>query len=208
MFYVKFLHVGAKGRGIEAMLAKIYARGIIRGRGFGDGVSCVIIPHAMILQFAYLWIYMRKSRSPAFMFLIILFSAVIIQSCCPAKKSHSGKKTAGAENIIQEDSAIQTTPETSLPSDGSLSPGFFVCEAKILALDSLDMTVIIGTMLLQGGSLFYPVGTGDTLMLRLNPGDKSFIKGTMLKELVVEERLKLNSEKPEFIIRNIFSEKD
>ncbi len=129
--------------------------------------------------------------------LILIFSATLIfealllfSSCSP--------KTMSASNDEQNKEP---------PSSVSLSPSSFLCEAKVIGLDSLRSTILIRKIIQQGAALFYSVGIGDTIQAKIYTYQRNNLSIDSITELVIEERLKINSEIPDFIIRQIISEK-
>ncbi|MCX6274802.1 MAG: hypothetical protein NTV09_06315 [Bacteroidetes bacterium] len=129
--------------------------------------------------------------------LILIFSAsltfealLLFSSCSPKAMSTSNDE-----------------PNKELPSIVSLSPSAFRCEANVIGLDSLRSTLLIRKIIQQGAALFYSVGIGDTIHAKIYTYQRNNLSMDLITELVIEERLKLNSEIPDFIIRQIISEK-
>ena len=99
-------------------------------------------------------------------------------------------------------STVTHEKSKTLPSsDVALTPSSFRCSAKILSVDSNRVLLFISEILQHGSSLFYSVSGGDTLHAEfISKNEKSPALNTSV-EAVIEERLKLNSDKPDFVIR-------
>lgn len=95
--------------------------------------------------------------------------------------------------------------EKKLPGTVSPAPGTFRCEVIPLAMPDSDRVILVVQKIIeQGAALFYAVNSGDTIETVFIPSDKiNFEKGITV-QVVIEERLKLNSELPEFRIRKVY----
>ena len=117
-------------------------------------------------------------------FLILIYAVLFLVSCSPVK---------------------QTLPpgKTPFPSDAAIAPSSFRCEGIFIAADSKKNLLLISKMLGQGSSLFYAVSAGDTIDAKFISRNEKPPAINSPVEAVLEERLKLNSDKPDFIIRQI-----
>ena len=88
-----------------------------------------------------------------------------------------------------------------LPEEDSMTPSSFQCEARLIRMDSSAATIVIMSMLHEGSALFYSVGVGDTIDAKYSLHKP--LKNNSLIKMTIEERLKMNSEKPDFIITSV-----
>jgi len=126
-------------------------------------------------------------------FLIVIPAGVsfFFQSCTSVKKNST---------ITQQG--------TKLPSEAAITPSSFRCEAIVLSNDSSEISLKIGKILQRGAALYFEVGSGDTIAAKYASRDKeNIITGSAL-EILVEERQKMNSEKPDFILRQFLKMKN
>lgn len=128
--------------------------------------------------------------------LILIFFAALVFTALLVLTSCSCPKTG-----ILKDEPNKELQAISLP------PSSFLCEAKVIGLDSLQSVLIIRKVIQQGVALFYSIGNGDTVRAKIYPYQRNNLSLTTISELVIEERMKLNSEIPDFIIRQIISGK-
>lgn len=132
---------------------------------------------------------MRAIRILIFSTLIPLLGlAAFTISCLPGKPASSTETT-----------------EKKPPGDLSLTPSTFYCEGKILAVDSNTLLVRIEKIIRQGSALFYPVSAGDTVTVKQNSLEQWKPLPGSSKAMLIEERLRLNAEKPDFILRQAVS---
>jgi len=126
-----------------------------------------------------------RVKLPAFLVLIVV-EILFHSSCTPAKN--------------------QTTPENKLPGTMAITPSSFRCAGTVMESNSQSVRFVVTKIIERGSSLFYPVSAGDTLTAIFQSRKKNnFSAGTPV-ELLIEERLKMNSEIPEFIVRSIQSQ--
>ncbi len=120
-------------------------------------------------------------------FAVLLFGEqVLLSSCSPQKKSASNEES-----------------KKKLPANLSLLPSSFHCETKVIEIDSLQLILVIRNMIQQGAALFYSVGIGDTIQARIYYHQRNDLSQDSITEMVIEERLKMNSEIPDFVVRQI-----
>lgn len=93
--------------------------------------------------------------------------------------------------------------EKKLPGTVSMNPSSFRCEGVVIESNSKSINFVISKILQQGSSLFYPVSAGDTLVATFQSPGKNIYAPQKHVELMIEERVMLNSDKPEFIVRQI-----
>ncbi len=98
------------------------------------------------------------------------------------------------------------SPDKKLPAAIAVSPSSFHCEVKIIEIDSLQLRIMLRKIIQQGSTLFYSVVAGDTIRTRMTGNRIIITPGDSILEMIIEERLKLNSEIPEFIVKQIISD--
>src|SRR5689334_229010 len=121
--------------------------------------------------------------------------------------------TAGTSFFFQSCAPVKngsTPPQnsTDLPRDVAIPPSSFRCEATVLSTDTVAIIIKIDKMIQQGSSLFYMLGSGDTIEVKNNSPEKENIAAGSAFEVVIEERLKLNSDKPDFILLQVLKKKN
>ena len=131
---------------------------------------------------------LRPVQIPVFSLWIIISGLLLFSSC------GTGKLSAAKEDQKME-----------RPASVSLPPSSFHCEARVIGLDSLQSILLIMNLIQQGAALYYSVGIGDTIQAKIYSYQRSHLSENSITELVIEERLKLNSEIPDFIIRQIIA---
>lgn len=131
---------------------------------------------------------LRSGPILSFSMLLLFLGLLLFSSCRTSKLS-----------TVKEDQ------KKELPAAISLPPSSFLCEAKVIGLDSLQSKLLIMNMIRHGAALYYSVGIGDTIQAKIYSYQRSNLSVNSITELVIEERLKLNSEIPDFIIRQIIS---
>jgi hypothetical protein len=94
-------------------------------------------------------------------------------------------------------------PEKKLPGTIAMSPSSFRCEGVVIESNSKSVKFAVSKILEQGSSLFYSVSAGDTIQANFQSLNKTNYPPVKNVELLIEERVMLNSEKPEFIVREI-----
>jgi hypothetical protein len=117
--------------------------------------------------------------------IIIFISSITFESGCAPTKKQS-----------QE-------PEKKLPGTIAISPSSFQCVGTVIESDERTINFSVIKILQRGSSLIYPVSAGDTIVAIFQSTNKTDFSNLKSVELVVEERLKLNSEKPEFVVKQI-----
>ena len=96
----------------------------------------------------------------------------------------------------------ETAPEKKLPGTMAITPSSFRCSGIVMESNSQSVHFVVTQIIERGAALFYPVDAGDTLTAISQSPVKYFIPGKTV-ELLIEEKLKMNSEIPEFIVRSI-----
>lgn len=99
--------------------------------------------------------------------------------------------------------AVETAPVKTLPADVAVGPSSIYCKASLLSSDTAGAWLVVTDILAVGSSLFYSASPGDTLYGKFTGTGVYQLINNASYEMVLEERLKLNSELPEFIIRQI-----
>ena len=94
-------------------------------------------------------------------------------------------------------------PEKKLPGTVSMTPSSFRCEGVVIEINSKSVNFAVSKILEQGSSLFYSVSAGDTIQATFQSPNKNNFAPQQHIELLIEERVMMNSEKPEFIVRQI-----
>jgi hypothetical protein len=116
---------------------------------------------------------------------IFFIAVIVIHSSCASTKKQS-----------QE-------PEKQLPGTVSITPSSFRCSGTVIKSNPESVIFVVKEISARGSSLFYAVNSGDTIQaVFLSPNKNIFSPGSIIKSLI-EERLKMNSEKPEFIVKQI-----
>ena len=117
---------------------------------------------------------------------ILFFMALIAfyYGCAPSKKAPSEK-------------------EEKLPGTIAMSPSSFRCQAIVIECAQKEINIVVTKILEQGSSLFYSVSKGDTLTAVFQSTNNHIYPPSTPVEMHIEERIKMNSEKPEFVIKHI-----
>jgi hypothetical protein len=115
---------------------------------------------------------------------VLIISTVYYSGCAPAKQP-------------------APAPEKKLPGTVSMTPSSFRCEGVVIESNSKTVNFAVSKLLEQGSSLFYSVSAGDTILANFQTMNKTSYPAMKNVELMIEERVMLNSEKPEFIVRQI-----
>ena len=96
-----------------------------------------------------------------------------------------------------------TAQGKKIPETIAITPSTFRCSATVLENNNDAVNFKITKMLEEGSSLFYSVSAGDTIEAVFHSANESNFSSGNAVELLIEERIKMNSEKPEFIIRQV-----
>jgi len=131
---------------------------------------------------------MRRFLTTFFIAFMFIFTGSLLHSCSPAKRTGTTKEE-----------------EKKTPSNPSISPSSFHCTVKVLSAGPDEIHLRITRVMSRGSSLIYPVGDGDTLTARNLSAEKITMRLDSISEMLLEERLKLNSGTPDFIITKIYS---
>jgi hypothetical protein len=131
-----------------------------------------------------------------FFFYLFLNSVFVIESCSNAKEMRAGKNSDSLSifKTVQHDAAV--------------SPNGFKAEALLVnsSVDTSKETLIyfllVENVLERGPSLPYTVAKGDTIYAE-SASPSTRLQNGNLFNVVIEERMQLNSETPLFILRSI-----
>ena len=94
-------------------------------------------------------------------------------------------------------------PEKKLPGTVAITPSSFRCSGSVIESKPESVSLVVNEIKQRGSSLFYAVNPSDTIeAVFLSPTKNKFPSGSLIT-LLIEERLKMNSEKPEFVVKNI-----
>ena len=86
----------------------------------------------------------------------------------------------------------------------AITPSSFRCTGNVIESKPESLTFAVKKITERGSSLFYSVSAGDTIeAIFLQSSPVTNISSGKEVELLIEERLKLNSEKPEFVVKQI-----
>ena len=118
------------------------------------------------------------------LFLLILIAAIKFSGCAPVKNQTQGT-------------------EKKLPGSIAITPSSFRCEATVIKSDQKSVSIVIDKILQRGSSLFYDVSAGDTIMAVFQTPNKKSFPPSAKVEMLIEERVMLNADKPEFIVKQI-----
>jgi hypothetical protein len=117
--------------------------------------------------------------------IIFIAGGIYCLSCSQEKKTGADER---AEKMV---------------SDIAVGPSTFYCSARVMMIDTAGAWLLVKVMKQQGSALFYPVAAGDTIYGKFVLPVSALLRHDSLVNIYLEEKLKINSDKPDFIIRQI-----
>ena len=186
IYYVNFINMVAKAAIFWGLSVKKYARILDMKNSSILKLKCVVFPQT-VSNDSDTFEAMESKKISHFLLLILTLVIATLAGCKTAENQtpESGKK---------------------LPGTVAITPSSFRCEGIVIESDSKSINFKVAKMLEQGSSLFFSVSAGDTLVANFQSQNKTNYPAMKKLEMLIEERVMLNSEKPEFIIRQIKDE--
>jgi len=186
IYYVNFFNMVAKAAIFWGVSVKKYAPILNERNSSILKLKCVVFPQ-IVSNDSDTFEDMKSKKLSHFLVLILM---VIIASLTGCKTTENQNPESGKK----------------LPGTVAITPSSFRCEGTVIESNPKSMNFKVTKMLEQGSSLFYSVSAGDTLLANFQSQNKSNYPAMKKLEMLIEERVMLNSEKPEFIIRQIKDE--